>query len=206
MKNKIAYIAVALILVLAGGYLTWDWLDQAEEVPVQEEEEVEIDLSVVAEEGFEVSVPLSWYKITPPEGIALYLVDSESVVTDPEKEKEEFRTYLAVTHGENGGLTLSELTDQIESFLKDLIDGEITFGGKQPMEIGGRNAIAVEALIVEGAYQYKTLLVSVEGEGDDAWTMSFNTTDVKWDDLKPVFYKAAETFKVKIADEETVQE
>jgi hypothetical protein len=55
----------------------------------------------------------------------------------------------------------------------------------------------VTATSTPQTFVFKTLFVIVEGENDDAWTMSFNTSEVKWEERKPIFVKVADSFTLK---------
>jgi hypothetical protein len=187
---------------LVGGYFAWNWINPAE-VPEQEQEE-EMSFKVVAEDEFDIEVPSTWYRFTPPEGLKLYLADQGEETIDPATEKDGFKSYLAVTYDVRGEKTLSEFVEYVKGVLAEQI-ADITFAENKLMVIEGRSAIALEASITQEGYNFKTLLVVVEGEGEDIWTMSLNTSEARWEQIKDTFYQIAESFKLKI-NEETVQE
>lgn len=201
MNNKtIIYVIIIIIIILAAaGYYYWKTLPpQTQETPEeqQKEEPEEVSLRPLVMDDFEIQIPEDWQTMDAPEGIKTLIINSLEQPIDPENEKPGFRSYLAVTFDKRLGKTDTEFVEYVKSVLKDSLP-EIEFGEETPLTIDGRKATALEALIPQDGYRFKALLVIINGEGEDMWTLSFNTSEIRWDSFKDTFFKVADTFKLK---------
>jgi hypothetical protein len=159
-------------------------------------ESEEVELTVFAKDEFEMQTPLAWKELPAPEGIKVLLTNSGEEQIDPEKERSGFKTYLAVTKDVDQGKTEEEFVDYIKNILIDSLP-EIEFVDEKTMEINGYNATALEALITQEGYNFRTLLVIIKGEGEDVWTLSFNTAEIRWESSRDLFYQVVNSFKLK---------
>lgn len=201
MSNKTIYISIVLILVLSlGGYFVWD--NYFSPAPQEQEEEDSVTFKTFEKEEFEMQIPDFWVSMEAPEGIKAFLSNLNEEEKDGEKEG--FRSYLAVTYDARGEKTMPEFLSYVKETLSGTLS-DIEFEDQLETEIDGRKAQVSEAVIMQEGYQFNTLLVIIEGEGEDVWTLSFNTSKIKWNDSKDLFYQMAESFKLK-GDEETAQE
>jgi len=207
MSNKtIIYIVAIIVLISAGiGYFLWDSESLIEKQSQEQEQEQEQDDAIEVEEvelvtftkdDFEIQKPETWSELTPPEGIKVLLTSIEEEQIDSAKEKYGFRTYLAITYDTLQGKTIEEFVGYVKDILVDSLPS-IEFVKEETITVNGRDALALEAIIIQEGYQFNSLLVMINGEGDDMWTLSFNTSEVRWESLKGLFYKITNSFKLK---------
>ncbi|MFH1582169.1 MAG: hypothetical protein ABIA08_00165 [bacterium] len=209
MNNKtIIYITVIIVVILVvTGYFLWnnqkspaEEINQEEGTGQENQEEKtepeEIELIVFAKDEFEMKTPSAWQELTPPEGIKVMLTYLSEEQIDPEKEKSGFRTYLAITFDDREGKSSEEFIQYVKEILTDALPF-IEFTKEESVIINGRTANVIEALVSQEGYNFKTLLVIINGEGEDVWTLSFNTSEVRWEDSKDLFYQIANSFKLK---------
>ncbi|MFH1509886.1 MAG: hypothetical protein ABID67_01945 [Candidatus Nealsonbacteria bacterium] len=206
MNNKtIIYIVSVIVLVLVvGWYFLWsdsslvqeeeqiqEQVNQAEDIKLEE-----VKLVDLVNDDFEIKHPEGWRKLTPPEGIQVLLTNIGEEQIDPEKEKDGFNTYLAITKDVLQGKNTEEFVAYVKNILTDSLPS-IVFNKEEAANINGRDAIAIEALVTQEGYKFSTLLFMIRGEGDDMWTLSFNTSEIKWEDSKDLFYEISNSFKLK---------
>ncbi len=204
MSNKIIiYIVAIIVLISAGiGYFLWNSDPLAEKQSQEQEEQdndievKEVELVIFTKDDFEIQKPEIWSELTPPEGIRVLLTSIEEEQIDSEKEKDGFRTYLAITYDTLQGKATEEFIGYVKDILVDSLPS-IEFVEEEVITIDGRNALTLEAIIIQEGYQFNSLLVMINGEGDDMWTLSFNTSEVRWEDSKDLFYEITNSFKLK---------
>lgn len=204
MNNKtIIFIVSIIVLVLGGiGYSLWNsnpLVDNQTQEQENQEEDVEVKevkLVTLVKDKFEIDHPESWVKLTPPAGIQVLLNSVREEPIDSEKEKDGFKTYLAITYDTLQGKTREEFISYVKNILTDSLPF-ITFEKEEIITIDEREATVLEAIIIQEEYTFNSLLVIISGEGDDMWTLSFNTSEIRWEDSKDLFYKITNSFKLK---------
>jgi hypothetical protein len=103
---------------------------------------------------------------------------------------------MAVTKDVLAGKTMDEFAEYVRGVLKGSLP-EIEFTKDEDAVINDRDAKILEAKVTQDGYVFKTMLVIIHGEGEETWTLSFNTSEVKWDGLRDMFYEMAESFILK---------
>ena len=196
MNNKIIYIVIGLLVLAAAGFFLWkDWTNPLSEQEEQQEETT-FNTFVNNDNEFELQIPSTWMEVVAPEGIRVLLSNIGEEQIDSEREKEGFRSYLAVTYDVLDEKTMDEFVDYVEGVLESSLPS-IEFATATSMTIDTREARAVEALVTQDGYEFKTLLVIIKGDDGDVWTLSFNTAEIRWNHTKDLFYQMAESFKLK---------
>ena len=150
-------------------------------------------------DDFEMVLPQGWIKSDPAAGVSAMAVNADEQLDDPAAEQINFKSYFAVSRDiiEDGGP--SEYMKVIENSLREIIPG-ISFSEERDMEISGRNARAVKAEMNQKGVDFNALMVSIKGDGNDVWTISFSTTKNKWEEYKESFFNVANSFKLKIKE------
>ena len=150
-------------------------------------------------DDFELILPHGWTKSDPAAGVSAMAVNADEKLDDPAARQINFKSYFAVSRDtlQDGGPI--EYMKVIEDSLRQIIPG-ISFSEERDMEISGRNARAVKAEMNQKGVDFNALMVSIKGEGNDVWTISFSTTKNKWEEYKESFFSVANSFKLKIKE------
>ncbi len=201
MKNKIAVIVLIIVIVAAAVLIGFNFF-QKNKLPDQtggnnqtgNEQSEEHKLIT---EDFDITLPAGWQQTTPPSGASAMAVNSNEEVTDPAAKKINFRTYLGVSYDTLEGKTLDEYMQSIKGQLQQALPGTV-FSQEHDAVINSRAARAFEVDLTQQGASFKILIVAIKGEGDDVWTMSFNTLQSSWMAYQETFSGIANSFKLKI--------
>ncbi len=147
-------------------------------------------------DDFEINLPEGWIQITPTLGASAMAVNNNEQSSDPAVQKINFKSYLAVSYDTLQGRSLSEYMQAVKIGLQELVPG-VSFAEEHDATINGRFARAIEADMTQQGVDFKVLMAAVKGEGDDVWTISFNTTKSNWDGYKEAFSNVANSFSLK---------
>lgn len=202
MKNK-TLVIIVLIIALAvcvfyylnqGKSLSENIIQQNQDNPGPNEGQSQGKLVT---DDFEINIPEGWTMTEPVEGASAMAVDQSGRIDDPSVELINFKSYMAVSYDVLSGRTLTEYMQDVKDTLSQLVP-EVSFGEENDAVINDRNARGLELEMTQQEVDFKVLIVTVEGENGDVWTISFNTTEALWDSYKEEFSNIANSFKLKI--------
>lgn len=210
MKNKVLILGLIILVIVSAAALFYfskkgDLVSNLPENVVQEngngaKEDNQTDggqlPNKLVTDDFEINIPEGWIQITPTLGASAMAVNNSEQSSDPAVQKINFRSYLAVSYDTLQGRSLSEYMQAVKVGLQELVP-EVSFAEERDAAINGRPARAVEADMAQQGVNFKVLMVAVRGEGDDVWTISFNTTKSNWDGYKEAFSSVADSFSLK---------
>ncbi|GEM_PF-1441221 len=148
-------------------------------------------------EDFSVVIPEGWTKSQqslPGTLLTLYKI-GESHADDPNAQKINFKSYIAISFDRTQGKTLSQILDMTKQILlQTLPSAKINV---LPQEIiDSQKADLIEIRLTQMDVQFK-VLVAVVVKGDTYFTVSANTTEKKWTSYKADFYKALKSMTLK---------
>lgn len=147
-------------------------------------------------DDFEMNIPSGWVQAPPVMGTSAMAVNAKESLNDPAAQKINFQSYLAVSYDVLQGKSLEEYSEIIKNGLKQAIQG-VVFANEHDVAVNGSPARAFEAEMSQQGVNFRILMVSVKGEGDDVWTLSFNTTKSAWDSYAQTFSGIVNSFKLK---------
>lgn len=207
MKKKILIVLIVLIVALAS--IVFYYLKQT---PIINPNTVENNNSMnqnsvgddnqemsqnkLVTDEFEINLPEGWIQSTPIMGASAMAVNEKEQISDPAVQAINFRSYLAVSYEVLQGKTVSEYLQAVKSGLIELVT-DIVFTKEQDLMVNGRAAHAIEAEMTQNGVDFSVLIVVIEGEKDDVWAVSFNTTKSNWAGYKDAFYGVANSFNLK---------
>lgn len=148
-------------------------------------------------EDFSIGIPEGWTKSQQPLSgtlLTLYKI-GESHVDDPNAQKINFKSYIAISFDRTQGKTQSQITDMTKQILlQTLPNAKIT---ALPQEtIDNQKADLIEIRLTQMDVQFK-VLVAVVVKGDTYFTVSANTTEKKWDSYRADFYTVLKSMTLK---------
>jgi len=182
-----------------------DLTGQPADEPEQETEQTqEQNLDQIIEENqkivtddFSIDLPAGWARAESKAGVLAMAINYNEQIQDPEAQKINFQSYLAVIYDTLQGGSLADYGQTVKSALEQSIPSTV-FTKDQDLTINGRLSHAIEAEMTQQGIDLKVLLVVIEGEGDDVWGISFNTVRSNWEGYREAFYNTANSFVVKI--------
>jgi len=199
MKNKllIAILLVVVIAVCAFYYFKQDNLTE-EGVIQQNQENISQNRGKMVTDDFEIDVPEGWNKVPEPSmGVSAMAVNSSEETNDPAIELINFKSYVAVSYDTLNGKNLAGYMQDVKNGLTQLVSEEVSFGEEKDTIVNGMNARKLELEMTQQGADFKVLIVAVEGNNGDVWTISFNTAKSKWDSYKEEFLSVVDSFTLK---------
>ncbi len=152
---------------------------------------------LVARDAFSLEAPAVW-KESPAmmPGVSLMMVNSAETPERPEVKKINFRSYFSVTYATLGGKTLEQYRASLKDKLTQMVT-EISFQDLEPITIDGRPVQVFSADLTQQGVDFKFLMFVAEGKDKDVWMISFNTLAESLSGYQDLFYKIADSFRVK---------
>lgn len=147
-------------------------------------------------DDFEINIPEGWIQTAPAMGASAMAINNNEQSSDPAVQKINFKSYLAVSYDTLQGKSLSEYMQTVKIGLQELVS-EVSFAEEHDAVINDRPARAIEADMTQQGVDFKVLMVAIKGEGDDVWTISFNTAKNDWNKYKEIFSSVANSFSLK---------
>lgn len=148
-------------------------------------------------EDFSIVIPEGWDKSQQPLPgtlLALYK-NKEDHTDDPNAQKINFKSYMAISFDRTQGKTKSQILDMIKQSLLQLSpSAKITALPEETFN--NQTADLIEINLSQQDINFK-VLVAVIIKGDKYFTMSANTTAKKWASYKEDFYKALKSMVLK---------
>jgi hypothetical protein len=148
-------------------------------------------------ESFSMNLPTGWQKVDPLVGISAMAVNIGEKVTDPTVQKINFKTYAAISYNTLQGKKMSEYLKALKNELLGIVP-DVVFTKEQDIKLNnGYPANTIEAEFNQQGVDFKVLIVTITGPGEDVWMLSFNTTKSSWDGYKQTFLDMANSFTLK---------
>lgn len=198
MKNKFVVLASIILgivlLIVAGMYfirknkVLVNSTDKTTLTTIKEEK--------IVTDDFSINLPNGWTQTTAPAGAIAMVVNSNDNITDPAAKKINFQSYFAVVHDTLKGKSLKEYTQLVKNFLQQN-NSSVVFSQEQDLTINGQSAHQIEIEMTQQEVNFKVLLILINGQADDIWSLSFNTAKSNWEDYKEIFYSTANSFIIK---------
>jgi len=152
--------------------------------------------SKIITDDFSINLPDGWRQANAPAGTTAMAVKFNEHISDPAAKKINFNSYFAVVYDTIGEKSLQEYVDFTKQSLQQVIS-LVVFVSEANLSINGQQAHKIEMEMTQQGADFKVLLVIVKGQGNDVWTISFNTTKSNWGEYQNVFYNTANSFIVK---------
>lgn len=148
-------------------------------------------------EDFSIVIPEGWDRSQQPLPgtlLALYK-NKEDHTNDPNAQKINFKSYMAISFDRTQGKTKSQILDMIKQGLLQLSPNAKI--NPLPQEVvDNQTADLVEINLAQQDVNFK-VLVAVIIKGDKYFTLSANTTEKKWAGYRQDFYKALKSMVLK---------
>lgn len=148
-------------------------------------------------EDFSIVIPEGWDRSQQPLSgtlLALYK-NKEDHADDPNAQKINFKSYMAISFDRTQGKTKSQIVDMVKQSLLQL-SPNAKINALPEETVDNQTADLVEISLAQQDVNFK-VLVAVIIKGDKYFTLSANTTEKKWDSYKENFYKALKSMKLK---------
>lgn len=166
-----------------------------------EVEEESLKETRLLKDDFEITLPPGWQESTNlSEGILLMAIDHGENASGGLFEKLDFRTSLSVKSDDiTRYADVDNFNDYVASVKISLVQTipSISFVVEEQKIINGAQAILLECSSRQEDADFKTLLVFVNGNNNIVYAVSFNTFQDSWPAYKSIFYRTAESFKLK---------
>lgn len=148
-------------------------------------------------DDFSMELPIGWSKIANTvAGVTAMAANTNENISDAAAQTINFKSYLAISSDSLQGKTMREYVQSIKSELQGVVSG-VVFANENDLMINGRSAHAIEAEMSQQGVNFKVLIVAIQGDGDDVWVISYNTTKNSWDTYKGDFSSSAKSFILK---------
>lgn len=169
------------------------------EMLAQKQAEVEEQLKqdrVLSKDEFTVKMPAGWAEVPAMPSTSATVMFVKENLQNEALQKINFKSYYAVTYDTLNKRSLSGYVTYLKGTLQKLLLG-IRFISDKSEKIDNKEARVIEAEVTQKGADFKVLIVVIKGEGEDVWTLSFNTGKDTWDAYKESFYDVARNFKVQ---------
>jgi len=153
--------------------------------------------NIWAADDFSIVIPEGWQKSPqslPGSLLTIYKIN-EDHSNNLNAQKINFKSYLAVSFDNRGGRTKPQLLDLVKQSLTQ-ISPNAKFSGFTESTINDQPADFGELEITQQNVNYK-VLIAIVVKGDKFFTISANTTALKWPDYKDLLYQTAKSIKLK---------
>jgi hypothetical protein len=148
-------------------------------------------------DDFSMELPPGWEKIiSTVEEVSAMATNPDEVINDVAAQKNNFKSYLAVSTDTISGQTVGEYMQLIKTELQKIAPGVI-FSNENDLTINEKSARAVEIEMTQQGIDFKILMVVIRGNGDDVWALSYNTVKSSWDGYIESFADSARSFTLK---------
>lgn len=148
-------------------------------------------------DDFSMELPTGWSKtIDTMTGVSAMATNPDEIINDAAAQKINFKSYLAVSSDTLNEKTIKEYMQSVKDEIQMLVPDAI-FANENVLTINERPARAMEAEMMQQGINFKVLMVTVQGNGNDVWIMSYNTTKNSWDGYKEDFSDSAKSFTLK---------
>lgn len=221
MKNKIIIILIVVVIILGAGFAVYfikknkstagiegnsaqnqnsipEELSSKNDIAgnTQTANEEQLQNKIVTDD-FSITLPMGWSKtIDTMPGVAALAANPNEKINDAAAEKINFKSYLAISPDTLSGKNLEEYTQSVKSEIQKSVSGTV-FSNENALTINKRSARAIEAEMTQQGVNFKVLIVIINGDGDNVWVLSYNTTKSSWDGYKEYFAGSANSFVVK---------
>ncbi|HPR91214.1 MAG TPA: hypothetical protein PK547_00530 [Candidatus Paceibacterota bacterium] len=146
---------------------------------------------------FRLKLPPGWETQEPaPEPFLLKATYVKNGSQDPLARKINYRTNLSIAHETLEGETLATYASLLEAKIKSLQDKTIIRSESQTI-FNNNSAYLIDAETKDNNIELKNIIVVIQGERDDAWVISLNTTKLDWDNMAFQFYEVLNSFQLK---------
>jgi len=146
---------------------------------------------------FRLKLPPGWETQEPaPEPFLLKATYVKNGSQDPLARKINYRTNLSIAHETLEGETLATYASLLEAKIKSLQDKTIIRSESQTI-FNNNSAYLIDAETKDNNIELKNIIVVIQGERDDAWVISLNTTKLDWDNMASQFYEVLNSFQLK---------
>lgn len=148
-------------------------------------------------DDFSIVIPEGWQKSAQPlpgSLLTIYKIN-EDHSSDLNAQKINFKSYIAVSFDNREGRTRPQLLDLVKQSLTQ-ISQNAKFSGFTEKPVNDQPADFGELSITQQNVNYKVLIVLII-KGDKFFTISANTTALKWPDYKDLLYQTAKSIKLK---------
>jgi len=146
---------------------------------------------------FRLKLPPGWETQEPaPEPFLLKATYVKNGSQDPLARKINYRTNLSIAHETLEGETLATYASLLEAEIKSLQDKAIIRSESQTI-FNNNSAYLIDAETKDNNIELKNIIVVIQGERDDAWVISLNTTKLDWDNMAFQFYEVLNSFQLK---------
>jgi len=206
MKNVLIILIILVIVIVAGYFIFTP--NKSQDLPEQDDQAVsepdrqkikeqgEPEDKTVLEQGFSIKVPKGWVEQTPPMGVSLMAIDMLSVVNDERARQINFHPYYTVMLDSLAEIEEKDYFEKVKQELTKVMP-EVVFVNENDLEINANKAYAMEVEGIQNEIEFKLLIVFIKGKANDIWVISFNTTQVDWDQNAPQFTEIANSFLIR---------
>ena len=192
MKNYVFGLFISLSLIgivacgenssdLPGNYNDVDALNQA---------------STVLKDGFSVVVPEGWSEKPAPMGASMMVINTSQKTSDERAKLINFQDYYTVLLDSQENLGEGEYIEILKNQLKQVAP-DIEFFNEKFLEVNANEAYTFEANMRQNEIDFKILMVTINGKGNDVWVLTFNTTELDWDEYFDVFQEVVNSFSIR---------
>jgi len=204
-KSLLIFVLILLVLVLAGA--AWWYVNTQKNAPgVNDNRAVggnnlnqnilPSGENVFATDDFSLTYPVGWRSVPAMTGVSAMIVRGNENITDPEAKKMNFQSYLAVSYDSSEGKTKDEVIEYLKTELRSAIP-EAVFSRENSLTINQRDAYAMEMTFRQSGIDFHVLVITVWGNENDLWILSYNTLDSLWQGYTSDFEKITQSFIVK---------
>jgi len=190
VNKKTLIIAIGLIIILAGLVLIYFFALKPSIVG-----NTETQKDIVENEFFSVKLPEGWIEIDPVFESSVMVIKQEEQINNAKAQEINFRSYYSVLQGAYDKESEQDYLSEVKNSLKQSFTG-IIVSNEEVRETENGKIYLIESKFNQQDIDFRVLL-SVSIKDQNAWIVSFNTLEEKWEEYKNLFYQIAESFKIK---------
>jgi hypothetical protein len=148
-------------------------------------------------DDFSIVIPQEWQNSPSPLPGSLLTVYKtyEDHSQDPNAQKINFKSYLAISFDKTQGRTQAQLLNMIKQSLTQVSPNTKSVASSQE-NIDGQPANLEEFSINQQEVDFH-VLVALIAKGDKYFSISVNTTEKKWPEYKDILYETVKSFRFK---------
>lgn len=192
MKRNILIIILSVVLISLGAVVAYKVFNDKILSSTSFSRQGGIDTNY-----FRLKLPPGWETQEPaPEPFLLKATYVKNGSQDPLARKINYRTNLSIAHETLEGETLATYASLLEAKIKSLQDKTIIRSESQTI-FNNNSAYLIDAETKDNNIELKNIIVVIQGERDDAWVISLNTTKLDWDNMAFQFYEVLNSFQLK---------
>lgn len=193
--NKKTLIILGILIVALVGIILIYFLILKPSIVKDISDNTGAQAGTMENESFSIALPEGWVEVDPIYSSIVMAIKDKELINDANAKKLDFRSYYSVLHETYSEKTEQDYLNKIKDSLRQSFAGVIISDGETKETSDGK-IYFIESKFNQQNIDFRVML-AVNIRDENAWVISFNTLEEKWEEYKNSFYQIAESFKIK---------